>query len=142
MITPAQAQALIVQNLNDIRCSSVAIFIQAILKRNTFGPGVPEFRIRNKVTGNLITSLADFISAIDANHLAFVNMRSSNRDLNMIRPFTVVLKNLEIKLMSIEEDNFISIDFGSNISSISLDLSYLNDNDPVLPLKIVNARLF
>lgn len=148
MQTRAQVTTNLKDNLADERMHGICLFIDSLIKRNNPEIGVPVYRVKNKVTGNPITSVADFIAAISPDHLAqsypFQGDRNSTERVtgyiviptNMIVEFNI---NSKEDLFYCDQYNFFA-DFG-RLYNFSFHMAYLNDADPSLAVKVTSVRL-
>lgn len=144
MITNAQIKAIILQNLDDIRISSISLFLLKLISRKQFGGGINQYRLKNLNTGNYITSIEEFKVALDALMLTpdyNYNIRPNVGEL--IHPFTVTIDNVAIELdkNSYEDEVYLSL-FSADVQKLVFHLNYMNDGDTILPLKIIEVRLF
>jgi hypothetical protein len=143
MMTNADIATLLVNNLNDVRQFSVQSFLSRLIARTTYNPPVAQYRITNTTTGAVVTTLADFILAIDALHLeAGFNYRSKAIDSDKTHPFVVVLNNFSVELTQYcaDDDIYYTL-FGVGTKKIVFTVNYLADGDAVLPLKITSIKL-
>lgn len=142
MITGTSLKSILVNNLNDIRMTSIALFLEELIVRKEPIEEQYRYRVLNKLTGNYITSLDDFKNAIDPDSLKmgyFYNSDVMTGD--RVHPIIVGLNNFQITLKDfIPEDNKYFETFG-RITRINFLLNYLSDGDAELPLKIFEVRL-
>lgn len=143
MLTNAQFKDVIAQNLTDDRIFSIQAFITRLIERKVYGDGIERYRIKDKVTNTLVTSLDDFIAKLDANSMRpdyyyYADKMEGDR----VHPTAINLSNFEVHLdeHSPEDGIYFSM-FGKGSKNILILVNYLSDADPVLPLKIFEIRL-
>lgn len=142
MLTKTNLKTIIVNNLNDIRITAIALFINRLISRNKYDGNIPQYRIKNIINNTYVTNLTDFSSNIDANSLIMDYYFNSDKiTSDRIHPFTVILGNYIVELNpNSEEDSFYTSIYG-NSSKIILLMNYLADGDITLPLKIFEIKL-
>ena len=148
MQTKAQIAANVKANLADPRMHGICLFIDALIKRNKPEIGLPVYRITNKVTGTPITSVADFIAAVSADHLTHsYPFQGERNNSDRVTGYSVVLTNMTVEFdVNSKEDLFFTdqynyfADFG-RLYNFSFHMAYLNDADTELPVKTASVRL-
>jgi len=142
MITKSQVRQIITTNLNDIRMSSIQLFIDQFISRKVHGDGIEQYRIKDTLTDTYITSLNEFISKLDENHISYgYSMNSSIQSGEIITPMYILLNQYLVTLdeNSDEDDVYVSR-FGFS-KTIALHATYMNDGDMSVPLKIYSVKL-
>lgn len=144
MLTNAIAKTTLIDNLNDIRISAITLFLERLIERKIHGGGINQYRIKNKLTDTYITSLADFISAIDEAELTYdFNYSGDKAEADRLRSLIIIPNNFIIELDShTDEDDLYFSHYGKSVNRIMFLLNYMNDGDTVLPLKVFDIRLF
>ena len=143
MLTNTQFKDIIVQNLNEDRIFAIQAFITRLVERKVFGDGIERYRIKDKITGTMVTSLDDFITKLDADSLRPDYFYYSDKmGGDRIHPTAVNLSNFEVSLdeHSSEDAVYFSM-FGKGNKNILILINYLSDADTSLPLKIFEIRL-
>ena len=144
MITNARVKQLIQLNLRDERMTSSALFVGRIIERRKHGAGVDQYRIKNLVTGEFITSLDEFIDQIDESklHLTFP-YEGERLQTDRVTGFLVTLDQYEVQWSRVAEaDKTFSSIFDINSQKhFQFCLVYMNDGDEELPLKISYPKL-
>lgn len=148
MQTNAQVASNIKNNLADERMQGICLFIDSFIKRNKPEIGIPVYRIKNKTTGNFITSIAEFIAAVSGDALKqeypFQGERASG---DRVTGYNVTLTNLELTFnIHSKEDEFFTNHYNyfadyDRPYQFSLYMAYVNDADTALPVKISSIRL-
>ncbi len=145
MMTNSQVKDIIVQNLGDDRIFSIQAFLTRLIDRQVHGDGIEQYRIKDKVSGNWVKDLNDFIAKIDADSLHPDYFYYSDKMVgDRTHPMAVNLANFEVQLNEhSNEDSIYTQMFGGKggIKNILLLINYLSDVDPDLPLKIIEIRL-
>ena len=144
MLTNAIAKTTLIDNLNDIRISAITLFLERLIERKVHGGGINQYRIKNKLTDTYITSLADFILAIDETELTYdFNYSGDKAEADRLRSLIIIPNNFIIELDShTDEDDLYFSRYGKSVNRIMFLLNYMNDGDTVLPLKVFDIRLF
>lgn len=144
MLTNAIAKTTLVDNLNDIRISAITLFLERLIERKVHGGGINQYRIKNKLTDTYITSLADFILAIDETELTYdFNYSGDKAEADRLRSLIIIPNNFIIELDShTDEDDLYFSRYGKSVNRIMFLLNYMNDGDTGLPLKVFDIRLF
>jgi len=144
MTIKSELAALIVAGLQDIRCAAATVFLEQMFKRKEFGGGIPEYRITEVGTGNPINDLGEFLTHVTEDNItiAVSSVTSSNSFKDKCKPVRVVLENLEVKFFQDSlEDAFFNNNVGSYKNNICILMGYVSDNDPNLPMKILDLYL-
>lgn len=143
MLTNADIKDIISQNLSDPRIFSIQAFLTRLVKRQTFGDGILQYRIKDKVTNTYVTDLADFITKIDpASLFPDYFYYSDKMQGDRVHPFAVNLSNFTVALdANSAEDSIYFEMFGREDKHILMLINYMNDGDTVLPLKLFEIRL-
>lgn len=143
LITSAQLKDVLDKNFADIRTTSILLFVRDLLERKTHGGGIQQYRLKNKATDAYITTVDEFIAAIDADSLKMTYYRFSEKmGGDRIHPFAVIVDNIEVELTEhSEEDSNYTVTFGMKANRVMFLLNYLSDADPELPLKVFEIRL-
>lgn len=153
MLTNTQIKQYIIDGLNSEKCIGASYFMEKIIQRKTENylykvqNSIPltaednelNYRIRN---GNIIiTNITDFINNIDVNSMSL--SLTMSKGLLSTTSIDVILTNMTCSLREdIKEDSPFTNLFGHGIKKFRIRLSYLNDNDTSLSLKITNIALF
>ena len=153
-MTNAEIVQLLKDNLADPRLFAVKLFLEGLITREVSGDGIEENRIYTltpslvpgeEPTKTYVTSLTDFLSKLDADEVTPEYMFGSFKaDGKSTPPFSVTVDNLIVELdhNSDEDDTYFRYWGGSTVKKqISFILSYVNDNDKELPIKIANVTL-
>ncbi len=153
MITNADIKQILVNNFNDIRMGAIQLFVKGLLERNNPGGGIDQFRIYNNQTDEYITSVDDFVAAIDeAFIIAKFDYYAKVEKGDTGHPISVTLTNLDVRVDRFGDalDNWLLQTYGNSksiyndhvyVKKINFSLTYLMDTDPALPLKIFGVRL-
>lgn len=143
MLTEAQVKAIILDNLADLRLQAINLFINKLIKRETDEVSIPIYRLKNTNTNTDITSLAEFYSAIDENNLVMnYNFNQKIDPDSYIHGFIVVLKNIKVSFDRSSQNDIGWIEhYGAQVNNLCFSLRYMNDADPILPLKITDVWL-
>jgi len=144
MLTNATAKTTLVDNLNDIRISAITLFINRLIERKVHGGGINQYRIKNKTTDTYITSVSDFILALDENELTYdFNYSGDKAEADRLRSLIIIPNNFIIELDGhTDEDDLYFSRYGKTVNRIMFLLNYMNDGDSVLPIKVFDVRLF
>lgn len=141
MLTNAALVTLLNTNLNDDRMLSIQMYFTRLIDRKVFGSGINQYRIKNTVTGLYITSLADFIAAIDPLYIKpdYYYYATQTTIGDTIHPAIVILTNMVVELIAYsDEDDIYTTNVGYGDKTIGLILSYMNESEP---LKITDVKL-
>ena len=143
MITTADMKAILATNLDDRRILAIQLFLTDLIERETYGDGIERYRIKNTTTDTYITSLADFIAAIDASQMSMALWRHNDAmGGDRTHPTAVTLGNFVVEFSPYsQEDAYYTAQFGSENKHILFLVNYLSDGDDLLPLKIFTVRL-
>lgn len=149
MLTNTQIVAIINTNFADLRMMASSLYVNKLLKRTTYGGGIPQYRMTNKTTGQPITSEAEFLTAIAAEDFT-VNFPFDfdQRNTDRVTGFYVTVKNIEVRFTEhAEEDDVYSqyVDFArfpNHVYGIQFYFGYMNDGDADVPLKLIFQRLY
>ena len=141
MLTNEALVSLIQTNLNDDRMLSIQMYFTRLISRNVFGSGVSQYRVKNTVTGNYVTSLVELIYSIDPAYVKpdYYYYASQATVGDVVHPAIVILTNfiVEFNIYSDDDDVYTS-NFGHGNRRIGLILSYMNESEP---LKISNVKI-
>lgn len=142
MITNTSLKSIIVNNLNDIRITSIALFLQELIERKDPIEEQYRYRVYDNVAKRYITSVDDFKNSIDPDSLKLAYFYNSDKMTgDRVHPLIANVGNFSIKLEKfIPEDNKYFEFFGP-VTRISFLINYLSDGDADLPLKIFEVRL-
>ncbi|WP_396190524.1 hypothetical protein [Flavobacterium sp.] len=149
-MTSAELATMLKANLADNRMYSIQLFVQDLIARTRHPDGIDQYRITNLTTGLKITSLAEFIAAIDSATISarFPYTNSEGMQSDRVTGFNVVPTNLEVELSPYAaSDTFYSqfhdfSDPSKNKFAFMFHAGYMNDGDTVLPLKTFYVRLY
>ena len=143
MLTSSDFKNIITANLNDDRIFSIQAFLARLIERKTYGNGIEQYRIRDRITNSWVTSLNDFIFKLDTNSIkADYFYYSDKMTGDRIHPIAVNLTNFDVYLNEYSGEDIIYFSmFGKGVKHILFLINYISDNDPVLPLKIFEIRL-
>lgn len=137
--------ALAVASLADIRSSGITLALQDLVARPVHGGGIPEHRIYYKGTDTPVETYEELIANITDEHTKLTYSLSSigASFKDKCKPVKLVLKNLEVRFMDdVEDDSYFTFVYGKKATTIVLTLGYLGDNDPDLPLKVIDLSLY
>jgi len=142
MITKAQLKQIITDNLTDIRMSSIQLFLSELISRQTHGSGIDQYRIFNEQTGIHVLDFDGFINELDENNFTYgMSLKSDKVSGELVAPMYVVIENFKVTLdRNSSEDEYLFKMFGDG-DRICLYLTYMNDGDESIPLKIFNVKL-
>ena len=143
LITSAQLKDVLDQNFADIRSTSILLFVRDLLTRKQHGGGIEQYRLTNKKDNTKITTVDQFIAAIDTDSLSMSYYRFAEKmGGDRIHPFAVLVNNIDVEMdVNADEDaNYIS-QYGKGNKKIMFLINYLSDADPALPLKIFEIKL-
>lgn len=142
MLNPTELKAVIVQNLNDPRLFSFQLFVTKLLERKVYGDSIPQYRITNTLTNQPVTSMADFIAAIDPASLKPEVVKNADALTgDRLHPFRVILDNLKVSVHRLSKEDSDYIVSGKDDFKMALYINYLSDADVDLPLKVFSFRL-
>lgn len=144
MTLKAELAAAAVAALNDIRCASVRLYLEDLLKRPKFGGGIPEHRVYIKDTDTPVPDFATLLTHItEANiNISYNAVGNSGAFKDKCKPVTLYLKGLEVRLISyLDEDTYLTSGHGKDASVLAITLNYVGDNDTALPLKAIEAAI-
>ncbi|QXN70458.1 hypothetical protein AGENTSMITH_54 [Bacillus phage vB_BspM_AgentSmith] len=153
-MTKVELVQLLKDNLADNRLVAVKLFLEDLISRNTHGSGIGQYRMYTTTpsvvpgqepTKNYITSVDDFLTKLDSEELTAEFMYGSFKATGRVTPpISTTPTNIVVELdHHSEEDNLYFRYWGGSTikKQISFTLSYMNDNDKELPIKIVNVAL-
>lgn len=141
MITAAILKDAIVANFADPRIASIQLFINQLISRKDHGNGIDQYRLTNKTTNAPITSIDDFLAAIDVTNINFGYYFYSDAITgDRVHPTYITLENISVSLNvhSYEDNVFRMQGAGEKILFL---INYIADGDTVLPLKIYEVKL-
>lgn len=143
MLSNADLKTVLTTNFDDIRCTSILLFLRDLLERKKHGGGIEQYRVTNTTTGTAITTVDEFIAALDETALTMSYYRFSEKmSGDRIHPFCVIPENFQVSLDSnSDEDANYTVSYGFKASKIMFLVNYLSDTDPALPLKVFEIRL-
>lgn len=153
-MTKVELVQLLKDNLADNRLYGFKLFLEELIERKTHGSGIEQYRVHTltpsvlpggEPTKTPIVSLDDFLANISPDDLD-VEFKYGGYKVTGTNtaPFELIITNLVVELdhASDEDAKYIRIWGGSSTKkNISVIVSYVNDNDKELPLKIVNISL-
>ena len=144
MITNAEVKETLIKNFADIRISGITLFINKLIDRGDVIEGLERYRIKNLSTGTRITTLDEFIAAIDPDKLTAEYYRYSDKMTgDRTHPFSVTLDNFSVDLdISMKEDAWFARTAYTGTYKIMFLVNYTSDYDEGLPLKIFEIKLF
>lgn len=142
-LTQAQLKTTIVNNLNDVRISAIAFFLEKLISRNIHGGGIEQYRVKDIKTDTFVTNLADLISRIDETYLkGDYNFNQPRQDTSRGHSISVISNQFVVEINSnSNEDRVFSGRYGSGTKIIQFGLNYFNDLDTTLPLKIYDVAI-
>lgn len=143
LITSAQLKTVLDENFADIRSTSILLFVRDLLERVRHGGGIEQYRLVNKKTNAKITTVDEFIAAIDTDSLKMSYYRFAEKmGGDRIHPFAVIPENIEVQLdQNAPEDGNYTSAYGMTANKVMFLINYLSDADPTLPLKIFDIKL-
>ena len=145
MQTKTQVLNNVLANLADERTHSASLFLEKLISRDVYGSGIERYRIKNLTTGTYITTVPEAVSALTVAGITVTYPFASAQLLaDRITGYNVRVDNLEVTLLPYsDEDELFTELFGSTSTTYRLQfhMSYLNDNDPALQVKLCNVRL-
>lgn len=136
-------QQILYKNFQDVRISAIQLYIQRLLRRNRVSAGVNEYRVKNIVTGEYVTSMNEFETLMSTQDLTMsYHFNSDRMSGDRTHPVLVVLDNLQVELNpdSPEDELFIN-NYGRLVNRIAFSLNYLSDGDEDIPVKIFEVKL-
>lgn len=136
-------QRILYKNFQDVRISAIQLYIQRLLRRNRVSAGVNEYRVKNIVTGEYVTSMNEFETLMSTQDLTMsYHFNSDRMSGDRTHPVLVVLDNLQVELNpdSPEDELFIN-NYGRLVNRIAFSLNYLSDGDEDIPVKIFEVKL-
>lgn len=157
MITHSKMKDVLVANFNDDRIGAIQLFVERLLVRKNHGGGVDQYRLFNTVSNSYITSMAQFINAIQTsiatNDLSmsydyYTSLHTGDRT----HPMVVSLQNVEVRVdkNGDETDRWLLQTYGNSsrkkdenvyLKTLCFSINYLSDADDTLPLKIYEVKL-
>lgn len=143
LISNDQLKEVLDQNFADIRCTSILLFLRDLVARKVHGGGIEQYRLINTDTDTRITSVDEFIAAIDADKLKMSYYRFAEKmGGDRVHPFAVIIDNIAVELTPhSDEDAMYVSTYGREATRVMFLVNYLSDADPDLPLKIFEIRL-
>ncbi|MDD2819439.1 MAG: hypothetical protein PHN51_11685 [Candidatus Nanopelagicales bacterium] len=149
MLTKPQVAAIIAANFADNRIFATPLFVSKLLERSVHGGGIDRYRMTNTLTGQPITTEAEFLAAVNACDFTLnYPFDSEPMSTDRVTGFYVTVKNISIKFHQYsEEDAFFGrfLDFGRHPDhryGVQFYLGYMNDGDEVLPIKVIWQRMY
>ena len=136
-------QRILYKNFQDVRISAIQLYIQRLLRRNRVSAGVNEYRVKNIITGEYVTSMNEFETLMSTQDLTMsYHFNSDRMSGDRTHPVLVVLDNLQVELNpnSPEDELFIN-NYGRLVNRIAFSLNYLSDGDEEIPVKIFEVKL-
>jgi len=144
MLTNAQLKQLIIDNLNSAFSFPVTFLLHQLITRTP--PITSDLNLNYRVksvsgsTTTNITSINDFINALDENQFA-LSLSTSTYNDNIIG-IRILLKNIYCYLYEdLPSDSSLTNTFGVGKFNIAIHMAYMRDADTVFPLKISNITL-
>lgn len=144
MLTNAQLKQLIIDNLNSPYSFPVTFLLHQIITRT---PAITtdlnlNYRVKaaSGSTATNITSVSDFINALDENKFT-LSLSTSQYNDNIIG-IRILLNNIFCYLSEdLPSDSSLTNNFGVGQFNIAVHMAYMRDADSTLPLKISNITL-
>ena len=136
--------AQLVLALQDVRCANPRLILEQMLKRETFGGGIPEYRVEDIVAGTNITTAAELIAHITESNISLQvsTALSSSSFKDKCKPVKIVPTNLIVTLYQESvDDSFFNHNVSKSANRICFVMGYVGDNDPVLPMKLLDVYL-
>lgn len=136
--------AQLVASLQDIRCATPRLILGQLFKRETFGGGVPEYRVIDTNTSLPVKDTSELISLITEPNISVLvgTSQSSSSFKDKCKPVKLVLTNLEVTLYyDTPDDSLFNQNASSFKNNICFVLGYVGDNDTVLPMKLLDVYL-
>ena len=136
-------QQILYKNFQDVRISAIQLYIQRLLRRNRVSAGVNEYRVKNIITGEYVTSMNEFETLMSTQDLTMsYHFNSDRMSGDSTHPVLVVLDTLQVELNpnSNEDEIFINT-YGRLVNRIAFSLNYMSDSDLDLPVKIFEVKL-
>ncbi|MEM5877743.1 MAG: hypothetical protein QXF12_02565 [Candidatus Aenigmatarchaeota archaeon] len=126
-------------NSSDIRTLGLRHFISYMIDRGSQFTS-NRYRITNQVTSSSITNLSQFLSSLSPSHVSLVPncYHDGNGMLSIRGIITNLLVNVDTRL---EVDRAFAVFGKSGNYRLVFKLSYLNDSDSSLPLKVTSVTL-
>ena len=144
MITNARIKQLLELNLRDERMTASALFIHTLIERKVHGGGIERYRIKNKTTGQWVTSVEQFIAEIDETQIKLAYpFEGEKLQGDRVTGFLVDLSNFEVQwhYEAKSDRPFLTFfDVGTQ-RYFQFYLIYMNDGDEIIPLKISYTKL-
>lgn len=143
LITNTQLKSVLDANFADMRSTAILLFVRDLLERKQHGGGIAQYRVTNNLTNTKITTVDEFIAAIDTASLKMNYYRSAEKmGGDRIHPFTAVVDNLDVEINDFsDEDSVYSTSYGKGNKKVMFLINYLSDADGALPLKIFEIKL-
>lgn len=145
MQTKTQVLNNVLANLADERTHSASLFLERLISRDFYGSGIERYRVKNLKTGGYVTDVAGLISAMAVDSITVSYPFASAQLLaDRVTGYNVKFDNLEVSFTDYsDEDQLFTELFGDTDTTYRLQfhMSYLNDNDPSLQVKLCNVRL-
>lgn len=120
----------------------IYLFLNELIKRNSYTQSSTLYRVTNNVTNNPVVSVEDFLDSLSStNVIARFNFNASF-DASIPRSLHVTASNLIVKLDSTNSDDQIWLEkYGSKATYVRFYMNYLADLDSAIPLKVYDIRL-
>jgi len=120
----------------------IYLFLNELIKRNSYTQSSTLYRITNNVTNNPVVSVEDFLDSLSSTSaIARFNFNASF-DASIPRSLHVTASNLIVKLDSTNSDDQIWLEkYGSKATYVRFYMNYLTDLDSAIPLKVCDIRL-
>lgn len=144
MISKERVKELLQLNLRDERITSAALFISNIVQRKTYGSGVEQYRIKNTLTGQWVTSLDEFINSISQDDV-FLSYPYEGERLagDKVTGFLATIDHFEViwNPESKSDKDFASFFDLKTQKLFQFLMVYMNDGDTTLPVKATYVKL-
>ena len=144
MITPARLKELLTLNLRDERMTSAALFIQNLIARDRYGSGIEQYRIKNLLTGEWVTSLEQFILQLDESKIRLEYPYEGERlQTGRVTGFVIRLDQYEVQwgVRTFSDQRFSNFFDFETQRHFQFMMAYMNDGDEALPVKISFVKL-
>lgn len=143
LISQTELKDILDKNFADMRSTAILLFVRDLLERRKHGGGIEQYRLTNKLTNTKITTVDEFIAAIDVDSLKMSYYRFADKmSGDRTHPFAVTVENIEVEFLKFsEEDAAYTSTYGVTASRVRFLINYLSDADPDLPLKVFEIKL-
>ncbi len=137
MLTNAQLQTVINNNLASDSMYAVQLYLKALIDRGYHGVGFPRYRV--KIAGVEVVSYTELLAAISTDTFTVVPSTNHNRQEMTA---DVVFDNITVSIIDrAEADNWISMTYGYGDLKLGFEMGILAGVPEYFPLHIIRVFL-